>query len=400
MSVRNLDMSKILLPLILLLAMTACNPRQQNSVVLHGPAATDPSSFQPAKNVVLMIGDGMGITQISAALFSNNNYLFLQEFPATGLQKTYAADNLITDSAAGATAMACGVKTNNGAIGVSEDSLPVQSLAEEAKSKGLATGVITTSTIVHATPAAFLAHQPRRNMYYEIALDICQSDADLLIGGGKKYFEQRADFDGRNLSKELSLKNYFVSDYFQSNLAELSLPSKKNLLYFTANDDPVPYSKGREYLPQACEMAPPFLQNRSSKGFFLVVEGAQIDWGGHANDADYIIQEMLDFDRAIGKILEFAKKDGETLVIVTGDHETGGFAINPGSKYDALIPAFTTDYHTGALIPVFAYGPGSGLFGGIFENTAIYEKIRMALQFDFPKSSPQNPSDNPAGPNQ
>jgi alkaline phosphatase len=144
-------------------------------------------------------------------------------------------------------------------------------------------------------------------------------------------------------------------------------------------------------------MAPPFLLNRSSKGFFLVVEGAQIDWGGHANDSDYIIQEMLDFDRAIGKILEFAKEDGETLVIVTGDHETGGFAINPGSKFGDFIPAFTTDYHTGALIPVFAYGPGSGLFNGIFENTAIYEKIRLALQFDIPLKSPQGVSAHPAG---
>jgi alkaline phosphatase len=236
-------MSKLLLSLILLLTVTACNPRQQNSVVVHGPAAHDLSSFKPAKNVVLLIGDGMGIVQISAALFSNDNYLFLEEFPVTGLQKPYSADNLITDSAAGATAMACGVKTYNGAIGVNEDSLPEQSLIEEAEAKGLATGVITTSTIVHATPAAFLAHQPNRKMFYEIALDICQSGADLLIGGGKKYFEQRADFDGRNLSKELSAKNYFVSDYFQTNFAELSLPTKKNLLYFTANDDPVPYSK-------------------------------------------------------------------------------------------------------------------------------------------------------------
>ncbi|MDV7401352.1 alkaline phosphatase, partial [Arthrospira platensis SPKY1] len=107
---------------------------------------------------------------------------FLEEFPVTGLQKPYSADNLITDSAAGATAMACGVKTYNGAIGVNEDSLPEQSLIEEAEAKGLATGVITTSTIVHATPAAFLAHQPNRKMFYEIALDICQSGADLLIG--------------------------------------------------------------------------------------------------------------------------------------------------------------------------------------------------------------------------
>ena len=110
-----------------------------------------------------------------------------------------------------------------------------------------------------------------------------------------------------------------------------------------------------------------------------MIEGSQIDWGGHANDANYIVTEMLDFDRAIAQVLKFAKKDGETLVIVTADHETGGFSINKGSNRDSLVTAFTTDYHTAAMIPVFAYGPGASEFAGIYENTAIFDKMKIAM---------------------
>jgi alkaline phosphatase len=125
-----------------------------------------------------------------------------------------------------------------------------------------------------------------------------------------------------------------------------------------------------------------FLRKRGGdKGFFLMIEGAQIDWGGHANSSSYIISEMIDFDDTIGAVLDFAKEDGETLVIVTSDHETGGFAINPGSTMDKIKAGFTTEYHTGTLIPVFAYGPGASLFGGIYENTDIYHKMKAAFGF-------------------
>jgi len=112
-----------------------------------------------------------------------------------------------------------------------------------------------------------------------------------------------------------------------------------------------------------------------------MVEGSQIDWGGHDNDTDYVVSEMINFDEAIGKVMEFAEKDGETLVVVTSDHETGGFAIHPGSSVGKIKGAFTTDHHTAALIPVFAYGPGSELFGGMYENTSIYHKMKKAFGF-------------------
>jgi alkaline phosphatase len=117
------------------------------------------------------------------------------------------------------------------------------------------------------------------------------------------------------------------------------------------------------------------------RGFFLMIEGSQIDWGGHANDSEYIISEMLEFDRAIGEVLDFAQRDGETLVIVTADHETGGYAINNGSSMGNIQGAFTSDYHTADLIPVFAYGPGAERFGGIYENTAIFDKMKLLYNF-------------------
>ncbi len=333
------------------------------------------------KNIVLMIGDGMGITQITAGMYANKNKLYLEKFPVIGLHKCYASNKLVTDSAAGATAFACGVKTYNGAIGVNPDTVAVKTILEEAEQKGLATGLIATSTIVHATPASFIAHVKQRKMYEDIAADFLKTDIELFIGGGKKYFDRRKD--GKNLYKALQSKGYAVSDYFQSDFTKLTPSYNQNFVYFTADDDPLPVAQGRDYLVPASDFAVDFLDQKAGEdGFFLMIEGSQIDWGGHANKSDYIVSEMIDFDRAIGAVLDFAEQDGETLVIVTADHETGGFAIQPGSTMDSLVTAFTSDYHTADLIPVFAYGPGAELFGGIYENTAIYNKMRAAYGWE------------------
>ncbi len=335
-----------------------------------------------AKNVVLMIGDGMGLNQITAAMYNNGNYLNLEKFPVIGFHKSYSANDLITDSAAGATAFACGVKTYNNAIGLTADSIPCKTILEEAEERGLATGLVATATIVHATPAAFIAHQKLRVFYEDIAADILKTDVDLLIGGGKKYFDRREN-DDRNLYKELEKKGYRVSDYSIRPFEEFLPDKRKNMVYFTSDNLPVPVTAGRDYLPRASQMAVNFLEKRSEKGFFLMIEGSQIDWSGHANEGNLLVQEVLDFDKAIKEVLNFARKDGNTLVIVTADHETGGMSINQGSKMGELNYQFTTNAHTGTLIPVFAYGPGASLFSGIYENTAIYDKMRQAFAFDL-----------------
>jgi len=257
----------------------------------------------------------------------------------------------------------------------------VPSILEEAEKNGLLTGLIATSTIVHATPASFIAHQPLRTMYDEIATDFLKTDIDLFIGGGKKHFdEQRAD--ETSLIPAFINKGYTVSSMLDKEVSDIDFKSANKIAHFTANDAPVPAALGREYLTEASTKAASFLKRKSTKGFFLMIEGSQIDWGGHANDTKYIITEMIDFNKAIGEILKFAKKDKETLVIITADHETGGFALNTGSRMDSIAGVFTSDYHTATMVPVFAYGPGAGLFNGIYENTAIYHKMRAALGFE------------------
>lgn len=366
-----LMMNRIFL-LASILVLSACTPKRADSL-------SGPKPVKKAKNVILMIGDGMGLTQISAGLYSNNNKLNLEQFTDIGLHKSYASNNLITDSAAGATAFASGEKTYNGAIGVDPDTNRLITILEEAEALGMPTGLVATSTIVHATPASFISHVKSRQMYEEIAAQFLDTEVDYFVGGGKKYFDRREN-DDRNILKELEDKGYQVSHFIEKDFNKIQINPNKNFAYLTSDSDPLKVSQGRDYLEEASTRGVDFLDQRSQeKGFFMMIEGSQIDWGGHANDSDYIISEMIEFDRTIGAILDFAKKDGETLIIVTADHETGGYAINPGSKMGNIIPGFTTDSHTGALIPVFAFGPGSELFSGIYENTAIYHKMKAAF---------------------
>lgn len=324
----------------------------------------------------------MGISQISAGLYSNGNKLNLERFPVIGLHKSYSGDNLITDSAAGATAFSAGVKTYNGAIGVDLDTMPVTTILEMAESAGMPTGLVATSSIVHATPAAFYAHSKYRKNYEEIAADLLETDIDLFIGGGAKFFERR-EMDSRNLSDELRGRGNTVQSFVNTDLKDVRVNRAKRLAYYTADSEPLPFSQGRNYLVAASALAVAQLHERDTldEGFFLMIEGSQIDWGGHSNDSDYIISEMLEFDQAIGEVLNFAQRNGETLVIVTADHETGGYAINNGSSMGNIEGAFTSDYHTADLIPVFAFGPGAEQFAGIYENTAIFDKMKLLYGF-------------------
>jgi len=340
------------------LILTSCDTNRKVATTATAPPALPTVPSKP-KNIILLIGDGMGITQISSGLYSNSNKLQLERIKTIGLHKSYSYDDLVTDSAAGATAFACGVKTYNGAIGVDADTIAVKTILEEAEDRGLRTGLVSTSSIVHATPASFIAHEPYRKNYEAIASDFLDTDIDFFVGGGAKFFERRDD--GRNLSKELKAKGYTMSNFFESELTDFSLTPGEKFGFLTAEDGAIP------------------LNADNDAGFFLMIESSQIDWGGHANDANYIITEMIEFDKVIGEVLDFAEADGNTLVIVTADHETGGFAINKGSELNNLQTAFTSDYHTADLIPVFAYGPGAEAFAGIYENTAIYTKMMKAF---------------------
>ncbi len=368
----TIKLQRIILLFLIFHVSNACN----NSV--HPSVKTLVLPHPLPKNIILMIGDGMGLGQITAGLYKNGNQLELERLPYIGLQKTYSANNLITDSAAGATAFSTGYKTYNGAIAVDQDSIPLPTIVEQAEKKGLTTGIVVTSTIVHATPAAFFAHNVSRDHYEEIALDLLDANVDIFIGGGKRYFDKRRS-DNRNLVQELTDKNYHCFDLINGNLPNIS-NYQKNIGIFTDDSDPATAMDGRTYLAPATTLALDFLKNHKENGFFLMVEGSQIDWGGHANDVSYILTEMIDFDQTIGKVMDFAEKDGETLVIVTADHETGGFSVNLGSSMDTIVGVFNTASHTADLVPVFAYGPGAELFSGIYENTDINIKIKKLME--------------------
>lgn len=337
-----------------------------------------PAEQVTARNIIFLIGDGMGLGQISATLYANNNRLALEQFTHIGFQKTYSVNDLITDSAAGATAFACGVKTYNGAIGLTADSASCETILEELRDKGYATGLVATATIVHATPAAFGAHQPIRVFYEEIAQDLATSNIDYLVGGGKRYFDRREN-DDRNLIEEMEDNNYYVTTYLEHELKDLVPSPMSRFCYFAADKHPLPKSAGRDYFPKAVALGVSYLSRRSDKGFFLMSEGSMIDWGGHSNDEGLVIEETLDFDKAVKEALNFARRNKETLVVVTADHEAGGMSINRGSDLGYINAQFTTNGHTAAMVPVFAYGPGAELFDGIYENTEIYYKMRKAL---------------------
>ena len=358
-----------------MLLLVAAGCQQQANI---GQVAVVRDFAEQPKNIVLLIGDGFALSQMSAMTYQNGNRSSLEAFPVIGLHKATAYDNLITDSAAGATAFACGCKTYNAAIGVDKDTLPCHSIMEQSEERGMATGLVVTSPVTHATPAAFFAHATLRTFNEEIAADFLGTGIDLIIGGGQRYFERRDD--ERNLSAELESQGYYINSYFNTDLNHIqNLDKKHKFIFFTADNQPVNAFQGRDYLPHAAQISLPFLKNRSERGFFIMIEGSQIDWGGHAKDAPMLLSELKDFDETIWEVLKFAANDRETLVIVTGDHECGGVAIQPGSKFKKVDIAFTTNGHTAALTPVYAYGPKAELFRGIYDNTQIYHKMVEAL---------------------
>ena len=328
------------------------------------------------KNVILMIGDGMGTAQVFAGIVANKGKLNIINFSHSGFVTTHAKDSDITDSAAGATALASGIKTYNSAIGVDSAGAYVENILEMAENAGLATGLVVTSSITDATPASFIAHQKQRSMLEEIASDFIETDIDVFIGGGRNNFTTRKD--KRNLIDELISNEYSVVTHSDS----LSFVSSGKLAGLIYEEDPPRYSEGRGNMLESGTQASLKLLSQDPDGFFLMIEGSQIDWGGHENNTGYIVEEMLDFDRAVGLVLDFAINNPGTLVIVTADHETGGFSIVDVDRSSCKVEgAFTTGDHTGVMVPVYAFGPQSNLFSGTYDNTDIFFKMKNALGF-------------------
>jgi alkaline phosphatase len=321
------------------------------------------------KNVILLIGDGMGLAQVHAAKLTSSTPLNILTSTHMGMMSTHSANNEVTDSGAGGTAIATGFKTNNGMIGMTPDSVEVPSMLDIFASKGSSTGVVVSCAVTHATPASFIAKDASRNHYEDIALDYLNSPVDVVIGGGLKHFNKRKD--GRTLTKELELKGFTYYNELPSN----STKGASKLLILTDSVHPVKMQEGRgKLLPNGTQLALETL-GKNTKGFFLMVEGSQIDWAGHANDSSYLIAEMRDFDETVGVVLDFLKQNPETLVIVTADHETGGLTFPQGAIKGTYRFAYSSGDHTGIMVPVYAYGAGAGSFTGQYDNTDLIKKI-------------------------
>tara|TARA_B100000575_G_scaffold275664_1_gene260461 strand:- start:2496 stop:3458 length:963 start_codon:yes stop_codon:yes gene_type:complete len=320
-----------------------------------------------------MIADGAGLSQITASMYKNQNKSNLEIFKVIGLQKTHSENSLITDSAASGTAIACGIKTINGAIGVDSKNRSYQSILKICEKKGYNSGMIVTSSIVHATPASFYANVISRADYQEIAYQLSESQVDFFIGGGEKHFTKRND--KKNLITEM--KDWeFVND-----LNQFDSSTSMKVGYFISYDEPPSLIKGRKPLLDIGLNSMLKKLNSLNEPFFLLVEGSQVDWGGHDNDLEYITSEYIEFDRAIGVALKFVNENPNTLLVVTADHETGGLGITSKNveKLNSKV-RFSTKGHTASMVPVFSKGVGSKEFSGIYDNTEIFNKMMLQLK--------------------
>lgn len=338
---------------------------------------TDPKK---PKNIIFLIGDGMGLSAVSTGFYFGDQPSVFHRFNEIGLQQTSSASHKVTDSAASGTALATGQLTYNGAIGVDTSGTNIPNIAELLASMGWSTGVVATSTISHATPASFYAHVVLRSMEEEIALQLLNSEIDFFAGGGLDKFIKRAD--STDLLPVAANLGFIVDTSGLAAPGTLSADKKYGFLPEAGGMPSMVEGRG-DFLPEATVLAISHLA-QNQDGFFLMVEGSQIDWAGHANNTEYLVGEMLDFEKVIAAALDFAEKDGNTLVVVTADHETGGLALGPkkskpGQKlytdYSEVEPVFATGDHSATLIPVFAFGPGAEKFKGIYKNNEINHKM-------------------------
>ena len=341
-------------------------------IPVYTPSYAADGAETDIRNVILLIGDGMGLAQLQAA-YAFNRALTTLLIPTIGLQETGALDAYTTDSAAGGSALATGEKTKNRHISVDSLGRIHPSIAEYAAAGGMACGVVTAGNVADATPAAFYGHAIERDDSDALTAYLMDGRLDLLIGSGKRVFTHRKD--GRDLWKELMPQYRMLAD-----LQTLDDSLAKTICIDDRFERAV-NEKTIGLLADATRLAIRQLNHAEKKGFFLMVEGAKIDYAGHANSLPGSIMETLSFDLAVAEALKFADEDGHTLVVVTGDHETGGLTLIDGDWEAGEITAlYMTDDHTPLMLPVFAYGPASDRFSGVYPNTEIFHKLKRLLE--------------------
>ena len=327
-------------------------------------------------NVILIIGDGMGVPQVYASVVAamGDSSAFLR-FPYSGFSRTYSRNKYRTDSAAGGTALTTGHKVDNYHVNWGPDSTRYNTLFDDAKAQGMSTGFVVTSSVLDATPASTYGHVPYRKMFDTLSLQMAQCQHDVMIGGGRKYFFTQNRKDGLAPLDTLARRGYTVVNTVDS----MNRFSGDKLVALLYDGDPLTAPARGNVLAQSAKKAIAML-SRNPKGFALMIEGSQIDWACHNNDTAYLRAELADFEEMLHDVIDYAQRDGNTLIVVTADPETGGVTLPDGDIGKGRNEVkFLWGSHTGCMVPVFALGPGAQYFSGIQENTDIPEKIRWLM---------------------
>ena len=363
------------------------------------------------KNVIYLIGDGMGFGAVSTLLLTEDDTTGFEMAPVIGLHETCSANNYVTDSAAGGTALATGTRTNNGYVGADPDGNQLTSVLRKAQTYGMKTGIVVNTTLTEATPAAFYAGVTSRKFVYDIAKQFTENQVDVAIGGGLDHFIDRPD--SLDLTATLIEKGYDVylnwesvleteSDKFvgilplydlhrrEKNNGEASAAEGQEVCLAaqmaSLNEDASRehLSEPTVYLEKATAKALDVLSRNNKNGFFLMIESAIIDGYGHNNDGEGMVIEMQEFNRTLRQMIEYVNQHPETLLVVTADHETGGTGVyyngnTPGNE-GPLKLKFSTSGHTGTVVPIFAYGAGAENFAGVMKNVDVPAKIDALIR--------------------
>ncbi|MBO4536887.1 MAG: alkaline phosphatase [Bacteroidales bacterium] len=336
----------------------------------------EPPASNEIRNVIFLIGDGMGLEQASCAWVLNHGKLNLDNMSVVGLSRTYCLSDLITDSAAGGTALAVGQKTAYSHVGTDADGNPIPSMLVKAQQCGKKTGVVVTCHLADATPADFCCHSDDRYKYDEVIAGYAECGVDYIAGGGRDYFGKNRK-DARNIDQEMGVKGYALA-YDEVELMAAHLP----ILALLADDNlPNALERGDLFRHMAAKGLEELSSQSGDKGFVYMIEGSSIDDWLHANRIDLAMEELLDFDRVLGDVLQWAAADGHTLVVVTADHATGALTLQDGDLAEGRIGvAFGNDSHNGIAVPYYVWGPGRDRFSGIMENAELGARIAACIQ--------------------
>lgn len=371
----NIKKKTVLLILPAILLFASCRQTAGLASDKNAQVSTEVKEEVPL-NVILIIGDGMGVPQVYASVVAErkNNSAFLR-FPFSGFSRTYSRNKYRTDSSAGGTALTTGHKVDNYHVNWGPDATRYTTIFDDAVAAGKSTGFVVTSSVLDATPASTFGHVPYRKMFDTLSLQLSQCQHSVMVGGGRKYFLPKNRKDGLAPLDTLARRGYTVVGTLDS-LKRFSGDRLVGLLY---DGDPLTAPSRGDMLTQASMKAIDMLR-RNGNGFALMIEGSQIDWACHNNDSAYLRAELADFEQMLHAVIDFAQRDGRTLVVVTADHETGGLTLPDGDIEDGTNDVrFLWGNHTGCMVPVFAIGPGAHRFSGIQENIDIPAKIRQLM---------------------